>query len=78
MINDTLGHAVGDEAIKEFALCAKHEKREPDVLARYGGDEFVMVMPETSAEDAKALLERIRARVHEIQLSDSITLSTSR
>ncbi len=68
MVNDALGHATGDEAIRELAECVKQEKRGPDVLARYGGDEFVLLLPETGSEDAAVLLERVRARVREIRL----------
>ena len=68
MVNDALGHATGDEAIRKVAECVKQEKRGPDVLARYGGDEFVLLLPETKAEDAAVLLERVRARVREIRL----------
>ena len=67
MVNDALGHATGDEAIRKLADCVKQEKRGPDVLARYGGDEFVLLLPETKAEDAAVLLERVRARVREIR-----------
>jgi diguanylate cyclase (GGDEF)-like protein len=45
IINDTLGHAAGDEAIKAMARRIEEQKRKPDVLARYGGDEFVMLIP---------------------------------
>jgi len=77
MINDVLGHAVGDEAIRKMADCMKGEKRTPDVLTRYGGDEFVILMPETKAHQAEILLERIRARVRQIRLPQDTTLSIS-
>jgi diguanylate cyclase (GGDEF)-like protein/putative nucleotidyltransferase with HDIG domain len=77
MINDTLGHATGDEAIRRLATCMKSQKRSPDVLARYGGDEFVIVLPETTAADAKILLERIRLLVKEIHLGQESPLSIS-
>ena len=77
MINDVLGHATGDDAIRMLAECVKHEKRGPDVLARYGGDEFVLMLPETSADDALVLLERVRARVREIRFDQGMGLSIS-
>jgi len=67
MVNDTLGHALGDEAIRRLAEYVRQEKRGPDVLARYGGDEFVLLLPETTAQEAEALLERLRMRVCEIR-----------
>jgi diguanylate cyclase (GGDEF)-like protein/putative nucleotidyltransferase with HDIG domain len=77
MINDTLGHAAGDDAIRDLARCMNAEKRTPDVLARYGGDEFVMLMPETRATDAVVLLERIRARTPQIPIGQGLSLSIS-
>ena len=71
MINDTLGHATGDEAIRRLACCMKSQKRLPDVLARYGGDEFVILMPETAAVDARILLERIRIKVKAIRFGQT-------
>jgi diguanylate cyclase (GGDEF)-like protein/putative nucleotidyltransferase with HDIG domain len=76
-INDTLGHATGDEALKELAFCMTAEKRKPDVLARYGGDEFVILMPETKADDAVGLLERIREKVQKINLAKNISMTIS-
>lgn len=77
MINDTLGHAAGDEAIRMLAECIKRDKRGPDVLVRYGGDEFVMLLPETAAEEAAVLLERIREQVQRIPLEQNMALSMS-
>ncbi len=76
-INDVLGHATGDEALKELASCMSAEKRTPDVLARYGGDEFVILMPETEANDAVLLLERIREKVREINLAENMSMTVS-
>jgi putative nucleotidyltransferase with HDIG domain len=77
MINDVLGHATGDEAIRRLAACMKAEKRVPDVLARYGGDEFVILMPETRAVDARVLLERIRVKTQAIRLPQDTSVSIS-
>ncbi len=76
-INDVLGHAIGDKALKKFAECMKSQKRTPDVLARYGGDEFVILMPETKAKDALSLLERLRGKVHKIQLDENLSMTIS-
>ncbi|MBN1360552.1 MAG: diguanylate cyclase, partial [Sedimentisphaerales bacterium] len=77
MINDSLGHAAGDDAIRKLAACMKKEKRIPDVLARYGGDEFVILMPETKAVDGRTLMERIRTKVLQIRLDQDMSMSIS-
>jgi len=62
-LNDTHGHAVGDEALRLLAGVARSELRRVDVLARYGGEEFVVLLPETSVEAATLVVERLRAAV---------------
>jgi len=58
-INDSYGHAFGDRFLQAFAACIHNALRTGDVLARYGGDEFVVVLPESGAEQAYAVSERI-------------------
>jgi diguanylate cyclase (GGDEF)-like protein/putative nucleotidyltransferase with HDIG domain len=76
-INDVFGHATGDNALKKLAECMNSQKRVPDVLARYGGDEFVILMPETEANDAKTFLERIRTKVQQMQIQENISMTIS-
>ena len=76
-INDLLGHAAGDDALKKLAACMKNQKRTPDVVGRYGGDEFVILMPETKAQDAAVLLERVRAQVQQTRVAENLTMTIS-
>jgi two-component system cell cycle response regulator len=64
-INDTHGHLVGDEALREVARVLHSAVRNVDIVARYGGEEFAIVLPETSNEGAVAFAERVRERVAE-------------
>jgi diguanylate cyclase (GGDEF)-like protein/putative nucleotidyltransferase with HDIG domain len=76
-INDVLGHSSGDEALRRLADCMRKQKRISDVLVRYGGDEFVIVMPQTTAEEALILVERLRMEVHTIKLAQEMPLTVS-
>jgi diguanylate cyclase (GGDEF)-like protein len=58
-INDTRGHIAGDLAIQALAQRLMACKRDSDLLARYGGDEFVMVLPETDSAGARRMMERL-------------------
>lgn len=62
-VNDTHGHNVGDEVLREFAERIAQGVRGIDLAARYGGEEFVVVMPETSAEDAVLVAQRLRQSI---------------
>ncbi len=63
--NDAYGHLVGDEVLREVAGVLKSCCRSYDTLARYGGDEFALLMPGTSRAEAPALAERLRLRLEE-------------
>jgi len=65
-INDTRGHAAGDKVLEKVAQAAAAQIRTVDVLARYGGDEFIILLPQTSASQAFPLAERIRESVENI------------
>ena len=60
-VNDTLGHEAGDDVLEQFGLLLRRCIRETDVVGRIGGDEFVVILPDTPAEKAKKLGERIRS-----------------
>ena len=60
LINDLHGHAVGDAVLRRFGQCAQEVVRGGDMLARWGGEEFLLVMPASSGGEALAALERVR------------------
>ena len=64
-INDTYGHLVGDEVLKGFATLVMNAKREQDTFCRYGGEEFVLLMPQTTAEEAYMLMESHRKLIEQ-------------
>ena len=57
--NDTFGHSIGDTILKEFASLLQKNVREMDFVARYGGDEFIVVLPDTDENQAMNVAERI-------------------
>ena len=82
-INDTLGHAGGDAVLRAFVQMAQAQLRPTDVLGRIGGEEFALLLPETSLDNAMLLAERLRkaaavqmvaigAQVHHYSLSGGV------
>src|SRR5205823_4232022 len=85
-VNDTFGHPTGDAVLKGIAAVAQKQARETDIVARYGGEEMALILPETDAFGAHAIAERIRKAVGAtshpteqgaIQVTVSIGLATS-
>jgi diguanylate cyclase (GGDEF)-like protein len=66
-INDTFGHLVGSQALAEMGLVLKRMVREMDVVGRYGGDEFIIILPDTPLNEAAVIAERIRKKVEECE-----------
>jgi diguanylate cyclase (GGDEF)-like protein len=64
-VNDGHGHLAGDEVLREFSAVLRELVRETDVAARWGGDEFALVLPNTNAEGAAQLVERIRSTLEQ-------------
>jgi diguanylate cyclase (GGDEF)-like protein len=63
-INDTYGHHAGDTVLQAFSEVLKHHCREHHVVGRYGGEEFLAVLPDTDLETAKEIAEHIRTACH--------------
>lgn len=63
--NDKYGHAVGDQVLQAIAKLCDQSLRDADILGRYGGEEFVILLPETKRDTAKTVAERIRKRICE-------------
>ncbi|WP_407280543.1 diguanylate cyclase [Aromatoleum evansii] len=68
-INDEHGHALGDQAIRMVAQTCAASVREIDIVGRYGGEEFVIVLPGTLPEGARELADRLRQRIAEIEIA---------
>jgi len=79
LVNDAHGHLVGSELLARTGLRLKELSRKQDVCFRYGGDEFVIVMPETAAEPAKALALRMHRELMESRflMNNGLTLEVS-
>ncbi len=66
-INDTYGHLQGDDILRKVSLILKSNIRTYDILGRYGGEEFMVIMPEASLEDGMCLAERIRTAIEQYE-----------
>lgn len=67
-INDRFGHATGDECLRKVAMALRKELGEGDLLGRYGGEEFIVVLPGRAAAAARAVGEQIRAAVERVEV----------
>jgi diguanylate cyclase (GGDEF)-like protein len=76
-VNDQFGHAVGDRVLRDLANIMQQAMRTTDTLARYGGDEFVWILPETDAAAATTAMERLRKSVASHQAPDQPTITVS-
>ncbi len=81
VVNDTLGHLMGDYVLSEIAAVIKNSSRASDLPARYGGEEFVVILPNTNVSEARMVAERIRENIEGIDFvvegkpKTSITIS---
>jgi two-component system cell cycle response regulator len=68
-INDTFGHLAGDRILADVATSLKANTRYGDIIGRYGGDEFVLLLPETAEEEAKEIVNRLAMKIAQLQWS---------
>lgn len=76
-VNDTHGHAAGDRVLCEVARILRTSVREDDVVGRYGGDEFVLLLVETGLEQAQEVAQRIEARIGDWAHANALPVSVS-
>ncbi len=76
-VNDTFGHAFGDMVLREFAACLKHEARKTDIPFRYGGEEFMLLLPNTGILGAQKVAEKIRTTCEKKKYDDGNHLTTA-
>jgi diguanylate cyclase (GGDEF)-like protein len=62
-INDTYGHAIGDEVLKKFSMLFRDSLRNIDIVCRFGGEEFVAILPDTDTQTATDVAQRLRLNV---------------
>jgi diguanylate cyclase (GGDEF)-like protein/PAS domain S-box-containing protein len=70
-INDNFGHNIGDKALQNFAEHLRKHFRELDKLGRFGGDEFVMILPNTNEEQANILINRLSQKLVNVRVNES-------
>jgi diguanylate cyclase (GGDEF)-like protein len=78
-VNDSYGHPAGDRALSEIAKICLHELRDVDIFGRYGGDEFIVLLPETTLTQAINIAERVRIEIQnsKITLPNNAVISTT-
>jgi two-component system cell cycle response regulator len=78
-VNDTHGHAVGDDVLRGFVERVRSATRRVDLLVRRGGEEFVLIMPATTSREACVIAERVRSHVSEkpIVVGEAVVAQTA-
>ncbi|MFN3901439.1 MAG: diguanylate cyclase [Alishewanella aestuarii] len=76
-VNDVLGHQVGDEVLHQVCQTLQQQLRQPDLIGRFGGDELMLLLPDTKASEAVKLCERLRASIEALQIKVSAQLVTA-
>lgn len=77
MVNDTFGHQFGDEVLSQVAQIIKKTARNTDIIGRYGGEEFIVILPETDDREALILAERIRKEIQNNKFRNDVSITIS-
>ena len=77
LVNDTLGHEAGDRVLQIVAKTLAGALRKSDIIGRIGGDEFMLILPQTPLEGAGEFAERIRQKIEDIEYPDDITVRST-
>ena len=76
-VNDRFGHHVGDEVLQNAAETIRENIRDIDIAARIGGDEFVVLFPETDYNNTKSVIQRIQRRMNEVAHKKELPINMS-
>lgn len=76
-VNDRYGHQSGDAVLRELALVLQKNLRDSDIVSRWGGEEFVVILPNTTQEQAAVIAEKLRAAIEESRFEKGIALTCS-
>lgn len=76
-VNDTYGHPFGDIVLAKVAGIIKETVRDSDIVGRYGGEEFIIILPETSSKEAFILGERVRKAIEEYEYDNGVKVTIS-
>jgi diguanylate cyclase (GGDEF)-like protein len=76
-VNDQFGHDMGDKVLRQFADMAQSRFRKSDIIARYGGDEFVIILTNTSLEDAESVLQKFQSNFRDWAKNNGLQVGSS-
>ena len=76
-INDTFGHPTGDQVLRQAAEAISQSSRDSDICCRYGGEEFIVILPDTNARNAEVLASRIHRKLAQKKLPQKVQISVS-